>query len=446
MAITQVQSKGYFASAAATTHNITLDQEPAEGNRLVLLVQDDNTGTITASGWASQVSVIDAFNGLAVLDRLAPASFGTTVTFTLGTSGLAVAFVVELAGSVGTPTRDQVGSTTTDDGGTGTSGTTTAADEFLIGAVGDHNNGDKGGLAGTNFSAWSNSSTEVFDGGCQTGGANPYIGVATRTVSATGTYSTTPTGGSNSGVIATYLEVAAGTLSHDTQTRFPATDGTSTATGDQTFSHAGGAAADGAVVEVYGTGTAAHVTGVLYGGTAMTLVEEATDTTEAGRVSIYVLHGLQALGLGGTQTVTLQGATAVAKWALCSTVLVEGAGWTTQGVGNNHVNTTTSTNPTVTVTTSATSLLYGGVHGGAAAPTSYAVGSGYTLAEDQDYGALSARSQRRTSPVAAGGVVFNFTFGTSDDWCIAAVAIGALAPAAPAARPPMFASQYAGRW
>jgi hypothetical protein len=151
----------------------------------------------------------------------------------------------------------------------------------------------------------------------------------------------------------------------------------------------------------------------------MTLTQTNTDTSEAGRVDIYTL----ALGVPtGTQDVILQGCTATSKWVTCSTVTAATAA--TAIVGNNGVNTTTSTNPTVTVATTAESLLYGGVHGGAAAPTSYAVGSGYTVQHNGDYGALSARSQRRTSPVAAGNVVYNFTFATSDDWCIAAVAIG----------------------
>jgi hypothetical protein len=91
----------------------------------------------------------------------------------------------------------------------------------------------------------------------------------------------------------------------------------------------------------------------------------------------------------------------------------------------NAVNTTTSTNPTMNVVTTATTLLYGAVHGGASAPTSYAAGTNYTLNDSVgvDYGAMSARGQRRTSEVTSGTIQFNFTFGTSDDWCIAAVAL-----------------------
>lgn len=210
-------------------------------------------------------------------------------------------------------------------------------------------------------------------------------------------------------------------VAHDTSTRFPATDndGGDTTTGDRTFSHAGSASAKGAVVVLSAAGTASTVTGVLYGGRAMTLVVAANDTVEPGSVDIYFLDDLS--GITGTQTVTLQGCTATAKYAVCSTVTAGTA--QTRMVGYGKVETTTSTNPTVTFDLATGGMVYGGVHGGAAAPTSYAAGTDETIQFGADYGTKSARTERSTAVASAGAYTYNFVFGTSDDWCIAAVAI-----------------------
>jgi hypothetical protein len=58
------------------------------------------------------------------------------------------------------------------------------------------------------------------------------------------------------------------------------------------------------------------------------------------------------------------------------------------------------------------------------------VTANYTSQHNNDYGALSARTSRRTSEVAAGSIVYDFSFATSDDYCIAAVALEEYTPAA----------------
>jgi hypothetical protein len=216
------------------------------------------------------------------------------------------------------------------------------------------------------------------------------------------------------------------TITHDANTRFPATDGTTgvnssdTTTGDRTFSHSGSATAVGAVVVLICTGNTTTVSGVLYGGVAMTLTATANDTSEAGRVEVYTLTN-QAVFPTGTQTVTLQGCTATAKFAACSTVTATRP--RTVVNASNLKDTTTAANPTLTVTTTASSLLYGGLHGGAADPASYVPTANYTGQYNNDWGALSARVQRLTTETAAAGVVYDFSFATSDDYCIAAVAL-----------------------
>lgn len=214
------------------------------------------------------------------------------------------------------------------------------------------------------------------------------------------------------------------TISHDANTRFPVTDGTTgvnsndTTTGDRTFSHAGSASAKGAVVAVLCTGNTTTVSGVLYGGVAMTQTIVANDTSEAGRVEIYTLTD-QASFLTGTQTVTLQGCTATAKWATCSTVTCTQP--RTRVHTQNNVDTTTAANPTSTLTTTRNTISYGALHSGAAAPAT-AVGAGCTLQHSNDYGALCANTLRRTSEDLPGSIAVQATIA-SDDYCIAAVAL-----------------------
>jgi hypothetical protein len=176
---------------------------------------------------------------------------------------------------------------------------------------------------------------------------------------------------------------------------------------------------------VISVATAAPVTGVLYGALSLGLITEAQDTTETGSVWIYA-SDKQTVPTDDPAIVTLQGCTTDAKWATCSTVTAATA--QTAVVGFNFKDTTTAANPTLTVVTSATSLLYGGLAGGAASPGSYVPTANYTRQFSNDPGAKSATSMRRTSPVAAGNIVYDFTFATSDDYCIAAVALGEYTP------------------
>lgn len=224
-------------------------------------------------------------------------------------------------------------------------------------------------------------------------------------------------------------------ISHDAQTRFPVTDTTTSdsTTGDRTFDHAGSASATGAVVVIQSSAAAATVTGVLYGGVAMTLAPALTvNTTEAGSVEVYSLTD-QASFPTGTQTVTLQGCTAAAKFATCSTVLCS-VGSRSKVNASAKQDTTTSANPSINVVTSATTMLYGGVSGGEAAPTGYVPATGYTTQFSFDAGSRSMRSQRRTSEVAAGTVAFGFTT-VSNNWCLAAVALEEYTPGGAPARP-----------
>jgi hypothetical protein len=151
----------------------------------------------------------------------------------------------------------------------------------------------------------------------------------------------------------------------------------------------------------------------------MTLSATANDTSEAGRVEIYTLTNDSEFPTG-TVTVTLQGCTATGKWCTCSTVLCSATN-STRMLTSNVVDTTTAANPTVTLTTGLPSILYGGLHSGAAAPAT-AVAAANTLQHSNDYGALCANTLRYTNEVAAGTPALTATIG-SDDYCIAGVAL-----------------------
>lgn len=226
------------------------------------------------------------------------------------------------------------------------------------------------------------------------------------------------------GVVINYTKVQLMAVAHDAATRFPASAGTVESTGgSRTFTHTPTGTPKGVIVVVWIQATSAPVTGVNYGGVALTLRADASDTSEAGRVQVWTLTDVDIPA--GAQTVELVGTGASNHVAYCFTVTSATAH--TTYVGSGTTNTTIATNPTCTVVTTAESLIYGGVHSGYIdVPTAFSSGSGYTSMDKWDTGSQGGAIQRRTNPVAAGNVVFNFVSAQSDDYCIAAAAIGEL--------------------
>jgi hypothetical protein len=209
-------------------------------------------------------------------------------------------------------------------------------------------------------------------------------------------------------------------VAHDVSTRFPAGADTvvDTTTGDRTFTHTPVGTPKGVIVALMVGANVQGVTGVLYGGVSMALSATASDTDEAGRVTMWTLT--EQTVPTGAQTVTLQGCTADAKVAGCSTVTALTTG--TKVNTTQVVNTTTSANPVATLTTTAETMMFGAVHGGAAAPSSYAPPANFVNLVGADFGAKSAAYHRR-AVIAAGSPTFNYTNATSDDWCMGVVAI-----------------------
>lgn len=207
------------------------------------------------------------------------------------------------------------------------------------------------------------------------------------------------------------------TVEFDTDTRFPATEATSdTTTGDRSFTHTPTGTPAGVVVVICANTNANTVTGVTYGGVAMTLSINVLDATEAGSVYIYTL------GTGvpsGAQTVVLQGCTATAKFCTCSTVTA--ATSNTVVHDSSTASSAAGVNPTLPMTITLPCMSFAGIHSGFDNLFSTINVAGNTEQNNNDYGTTTARTQRRTN-VDFGSFTFDYIAG-SDDYAYAGVSI-----------------------
>ena len=207
-------------------------------------------------------------------------------------------------------------------------------------------------------------------------------------------------------------------IAHDANTRFPATENTTdTTTGNRSFTHTPTGTPKGVVVVVMCTGNISVLTGVSYGGVQLVLTLTKDDLSEAERIQIFTLT--DSIVPTGAQTVVLQGCTATVKYCTVSTV--------TAATNATHVNSSNSanaisTNPQVTVTTTATTMTYGGTSSGNLNVLTVPA-TGNTAQNNADYGALVSMTSRRSAADAAGSIVLGWTFATSDNWAVAAVSL-----------------------
>lgn len=229
-------------------------------------------------------------------------------------------------------------------------------------------------------------------------------------------------------------------IAHDASTRFPATENTAdTTSGNRSFTHTPIGDPAGVVVSICCQAASVDaVSGVTYAGIHLTRRAFANDTTESGRVEIYTLAAGATIPTGA-QTVVLLGATATAKFCTCSTIT------TTTGYAIDHQNngqdTTTSANPSISATTTDTTIGYAAIHSGATAPSGTPA-AGCSLQNNRDYGALSAQTVRRTSSSGSGTSTIGVTLG-SDDWCAAGVWL-AETSGPPGVPPPVLMQPLAG--
>lgn len=216
MALSLVQSKSYGSTASAASHNVVLDAAPTASNLLVLAVVSDTTTSGTPSLWSVANSAID-FTGTYLYYKVAGAGESATISVSLSASDSCVLMAFEYSGNAATPldkSASAVGQGTVTCG-TGTTASTTQADELLF-ALNGLSNGDN---TPPTVTAWSNSFVQQANAASTGSTANIRCVVATRAVLATGTYTTSgtlsgSTSAHNSGIIATFKAATVAATNH----------------------------------------------------------------------------------------------------------------------------------------------------------------------------------------------------------------------------------------
>jgi hypothetical protein len=174
------------------------------------------------------------------------------------------------------------------------------------------------------------------------------------------------------------------------------------------------------VLVVQNVGSTDEVTGVTYGGTAMTAVEELLHSTGAEDGAVYA-YFLGASVPTGPQTVIVSvNGIGSSKHAVAITVT---------GALDTVVEDTTTldsagaANPSVTVTIRATTLCFvaGALHSGQNMPTGIAPGAGYVEILEHDFGNQNAAFERR-SALTSVDVAVNWT-ATSEESGVVGIAI-----------------------
>jgi hypothetical protein len=211
----RVQSGSYISSANSTSHTVTFGSTPAAGNTVIVAINSDGTIS-TPSGWTKAAGNIN-FSDCSIFYRQnVPASM-TSVAFTINANTSLVAWYEERddLGTAGALDKTATGTTSTGSPPTiasGTTAATVAANEYLLAAF-----GWPWGATADDIVSYSNSFTSAFSNH-NTVGARVYLGVASKTVAATGTQTTTATVGSGGdgnpvGVITTWqIQSAAASL------------------------------------------------------------------------------------------------------------------------------------------------------------------------------------------------------------------------------------------
>lgn len=202
--INQVQKKVYLSVTNPPSHNITLDSIPNAGNILIIgVVSDTTVSPLPPTGYTTVASAVD-FSGTYMFWKV---SNGTesTITIALSTNASCCISVLEYTGlttlDVATSATGQGTATV----GTGTTATTTAANELIVSLAGLSN----GGTTPPTVTSWNNSMVSQLSGQSSGIGTPVNIDMAVKTVSATATFTATATlsvagSADNSGIIATF--------------------------------------------------------------------------------------------------------------------------------------------------------------------------------------------------------------------------------------------------
>ncbi len=205
------QASGNSGAGTADTYDVTLPSDTAADNQLVIIVSSDAT-VATPSGFTLDRSQVNN-NGHYHFRKV---SVAETASWTIDPGGSSSTswWVAEISGLEASPV-DQVnsaGSGTQQSSRSTESVTTTVADTLLIGSVGGSSSTAGRPVA---IVSWTNSFVEEdWTVSTKSSGTDVSIGVAVRTVSSTGSYSSTAswTGDcATAGMIVAYKIAAGGT-------------------------------------------------------------------------------------------------------------------------------------------------------------------------------------------------------------------------------------------
>lgn len=203
------------------------------------------------------------------------------------------------------------------------------------------------------------------------------------------------------------------TLAYDAQSN------STLGTGTLSWTHTPSGTPAGALVQIIQDGSSAHqITGVTYGGTAMTASTDVQNTLTAGRVYTYFLGSSVPTG-AQTVEVTVSGSSL--KVAGCVTV----TGAYDIRISDTSTTQGTLANPTVTVTvgTGITGYVVAALHSAESVGGDLSVGSGTTQVLEQDFGAQHAGMLRRNSTDTAGDVTVGWTDAVAEDSAIVGVVL-----------------------
>lgn len=202
----------------------------------------------------------------------------------------------------------------------------------------------------------------------------------------------------------------------------------SVAASPSNVNHNAGAGCGGVIVSVVIPLNTDVVTGVTYGGIAMTRAQfNSTSSTETGSTYIYFLGYGKVPQAAGNQAVAISYTGTTAKSATCTTVK-SSSGWKSMGIAEagGYTNTATSTETRLNLGTASRSdsaMAFEAAYSGTAGPmaTTATMFGGMTSLIDTDFGNNCGGTFRQTNASDGG-----FTVGhtqAADDWCSSGISV-----------------------
>ena len=190
--IAQLQTATSGSSGVQPSVTASYGSTPSEDNVLILVHHYRGPGTVTLpAGWTEAVTQQGSGSTITIAYKIPGPAEGTDVTVSVSPSGHQTITIFEYEGLSIVSPLDQTASNfdvaTATSCSTGTTPTTSSADQLLIAGVGL--NGTSGGWGNTWTNGFTQQSTEVSSGGAATD--RSASSTADRIVSATGAYETT---------------------------------------------------------------------------------------------------------------------------------------------------------------------------------------------------------------------------------------------------------------